>query len=206
LHRSTRRTSSSWAPTSLPHVPRRAALRLSIPPTDDGTLRHLLGPLLTDEREEALRTQGKLELPYTPDGGESFAVTLKLSRVRRGVRGDLPARARAKPVPRRPSRAVAPPPAPVSSPAEIAPVGTPLAPRLTRSCSGPPRCAPRTCTCSGGEAAALRIDGSLRTPGASRGRSTWDELFAGRLGEAERARSPGTLVDLALEHPRVASG
>jgi len=50
-----------------------APLRLSIPPTDDGTLRHLLGPLLTDEREEALRTQGKLELPYTTDGGESFA-------------------------------------------------------------------------------------------------------------------------------------
>jgi len=55
-----------------------APVRLSIPPTPDDMLRLLLDPLITPEREASLRSGGKVELSYTPDGGgEAYAVTLQ---------------------------------------------------------------------------------------------------------------------------------
>ena len=47
-------------------------LRFSVPETSEDTLRHLLDPLLTEERETHLREQGKVEFAYAPDGSASF--------------------------------------------------------------------------------------------------------------------------------------
>src|SRR5262245_35320844 len=51
---------------------RGAPLRLSIPPTDDAMLQHLLEGILTPERMESLRSDGKVELSY-----EGYTVSLQ---------------------------------------------------------------------------------------------------------------------------------
>jgi twitching motility protein PilT len=50
--------------------------RLSIPTTPEDTLRELLGDILTPEREQAMRAQGRLELGYEPTGLGPFHVKL----------------------------------------------------------------------------------------------------------------------------------
>ncbi|HZS35985.1 MAG TPA: PilT/PilU family type 4a pilus ATPase [Polyangia bacterium] len=55
-----------------------APIRLSIPETSDETLRYLLGGLLTGEREAALETGGRVELPYSAGDGTAYHVTLSL--------------------------------------------------------------------------------------------------------------------------------
>src|SRR6478735_6018249 len=55
---------------------RGAALRLSIPPTDDATLRHLLGDLLSPAHEATLRAGGGVELHHAV-ASDQFAVTLQ---------------------------------------------------------------------------------------------------------------------------------
>src|SRR5262245_58879077 len=52
-------------------------LRLSMPPTSDQTLRILLESILTPEREATLRSQGRVQFSYAPEGGGSFGVTLE---------------------------------------------------------------------------------------------------------------------------------
>jgi twitching motility protein PilT len=50
--------------------------RLSIPATSEEMLRHLLGPLLTDERERGMRAGARVEFTYEPAGLGPFAVVL----------------------------------------------------------------------------------------------------------------------------------
>ena len=50
--------------------------RLSLPETPDDTLRHLLGAILSPEREERLRKDGRVELPYTIEGGPTVEVMI----------------------------------------------------------------------------------------------------------------------------------
>src|SRR5450631_1401773 len=56
---------------------RGAPLRLSIPSTNDDMLRHLVAPLLSDEREATLKSAGTVDLCYALDGGERFAVVFQ---------------------------------------------------------------------------------------------------------------------------------
>ncbi|HEU4532885.1 MAG TPA: hypothetical protein VFS00_02160, partial [Polyangiaceae bacterium] len=51
-----------------------APKRLSIPATPEDMLRHLLGPLLSEERERALRGGGRAEFSYEPAGLGVFQV------------------------------------------------------------------------------------------------------------------------------------
>lgn len=48
--------------------------RLSIPATPEDMLRHLLGPLLSEEREQSLRKGGRVEFTYEPAGLGTFNV------------------------------------------------------------------------------------------------------------------------------------
>ncbi len=64
-----------------------APVRLSIPATDHETLKHLVGDLLTPEREAALASQGRSEFVYAMGSGESFRVAF----VTREPRGAEPA-------------------------------------------------------------------------------------------------------------------
>lgn len=50
--------------------------RLSIPATSEETLRHLLGPLLSAERERGLRLGERVEFTYEPAGLGAFVVVL----------------------------------------------------------------------------------------------------------------------------------
>ncbi len=52
------------------------AKRLSIPTTSEGTLRDLLGEILTPEREQTMRAKGRLEIAYEGASLGSFQVTL----------------------------------------------------------------------------------------------------------------------------------
>src|SRR6266542_2057594 len=57
---------------------RGSPVRLSIPPTSDDVLRHLVASLLTAETEARLREQGKVELAYAPEGGgDRYTVTFE---------------------------------------------------------------------------------------------------------------------------------
>jgi twitching motility protein PilT len=53
-----------------------APKRLAIPVMGDDTLRHLMGELLTTEREEAMRAKGRVELIYDAPSLGTFQVTL----------------------------------------------------------------------------------------------------------------------------------
>ncbi len=50
--------------------------RLAMPATDEDTLRNLLGELLTPEREEQMKTKGRVELSYDASGFGQFHVSL----------------------------------------------------------------------------------------------------------------------------------
>lgn len=50
--------------------------RLAMPATDEDTLRNLLGELLTPEREEQMKTKGRVELSYEATGFGQFHVSL----------------------------------------------------------------------------------------------------------------------------------
>jgi twitching motility protein PilT len=116
-----------------------AAKRLSIPMTPEDTLRELLGEILSPEREEALKTQGRTEMSYEAAGIGVFQVKLSarpggfdavfLREARR------PAPAPAAPI-AAPAPAVAPAPLPApvhGAPVVLAPVAALESPVL-----GPP--------------------------------------------------------------------
>src|SRR5262245_56853366 len=57
---------------------RGSPMKLSLPLTPDSMLRHLLGDLLTDDREAELRQRGVSEFDYAPQGSSArFHVSLK---------------------------------------------------------------------------------------------------------------------------------
>src|SRR5579859_7139288 len=91
---------------------RGAPVRLSIPPTDDAMLQHLLEGILTPERDAAMRASGKLELSY-----EAYNVSLQPRGAgveaifKKGAAGSRPAAP--------PPLPAAPAPAPVATPTPI---------------------------------------------------------------------------------------
>ncbi len=86
-----------------------AARRLSIPVTPEETLRELLGEILDPEREQALRTRGRLDVQYEAAGLGAFQVRLS-SRSEGGfdavfLRDAANATAATRAAPERPARA-----------------------------------------------------------------------------------------------------
>src|ERR1043166_4147197 len=58
---------------------RGSPVRLSIPPTNDMMLRHLVEGILTPEREAELGKGGRVDATYTAESGESFGVSFARS-------------------------------------------------------------------------------------------------------------------------------
>ena len=198
---------------------RGSPVRLSIPPTSDEMLRHLVQPLLTAEREAELSAAGRLELPYTPEGGvERFAVTFQ----RRGGAGA----SLAFDVAFRRGGAVAATPAPPSAgtAATARPMAAPAARPPSATGSTPPA-APSPLRASAasvspslvallehavslqasdlhlfsGERPSLRIDGRLELQ-SGMGAVRVEELFADRLAaDGGAALAAGRSLDLSLD-------
>ena len=97
--------------------------RLSIPETSEDTLRHLLGSVLTPERERALRENGRVDLAYDAGSLGTFHVTLSTRAEGPGfdavflrASSPKPARAAPPPAPPSPATAIDAPRAPTSAP------------------------------------------------------------------------------------------
>jgi twitching motility protein PilT len=119
---------------------RGAPVRLSIPPTSDAMLQHLVEPLLTPERQAALRDAGRVQMSYAPEGGGSnFAVTFERRGSGATAAFDVTFRKAIAPPP--PSAAIAPPPlhgatATAAMTATPATPATPTAPAATTATPG----------------------------------------------------------------------
>jgi twitching motility protein PilT len=199
---------------------RGAPVRLSIPPTSDEMLRHLVAPLLTDEHEAQLRDAGKAETSYAFEGREQFAVAF----ARRGAggfnvvfrrTGAAPATKAATPSP--PANAPPPPPTPASPPSlEVVRPPAPMHPAPMQP--APMHPAPESalsalleravsfgasdlhlCT---GEPPSLRIDGRLRLATELPAVSV-EELFAGPLADVGDVLASGRSADIALDVPTI---
>ena len=193
---------------------RGAPVRLSIPPTSDEMLRHLVAPLLTDEHEARLREAGKAETSYAFEGREQFAVAF--ARREAGGFTAVFRRAGAPPA----AKTAAPPPAKPAPPTKPAPPANlaPPPPLEVVRPSTPIRPAPESalsalleravsfgasdlhlCT---GEPPSLRIDGRLRLATELPAVSV-EELFAGPLAEVEDVLASGRSADIALDLPTI---
>ncbi|HEX7665814.1 MAG TPA: PilT/PilU family type 4a pilus ATPase [Polyangiaceae bacterium] len=102
--------------------------RLAMPATDEDTLRNLLGELLTPEREEQMKTKGKIELAYDAATFGQFHVSLARREGQPGFDaiftkrgGGAPKREAAPPPVPTPVRApaLAVVPSPISSPTPV---------------------------------------------------------------------------------------
>ncbi|HEU4406988.1 MAG TPA: PilT/PilU family type 4a pilus ATPase [Polyangiaceae bacterium] len=118
--------------------------RLSIPATSEEMLRHLLGPLLSDERERSLRLGERVEFSYEPAGLGAFAVVLS---AREGAPAFAIDAVFARNV--RPPPAATPPAPPARGRApsgaglpDEAPAARPLAPPADAAAPRPPAAAP----------------------------------------------------------------
>ena len=191
-------------------------LRLSMPATTDATLRHLLGPLLSPEREAELRTHQRLELLYTPEsGGAPFSVVMQalsspanaldVTFRRAPAGGAKPALAAVRDVPPRevvaPMAAVAPPlpsPAPVER-SEVARQGPD--PHLVSLLAQAVERRASDVHLHAGETPTMRVDGRLmKFEGASIAEP--EELLSSLLAGAGRAAlDSGRSADLAFDAP-----
>jgi twitching motility protein PilT len=190
---------------------RGSALKLSFPPTDEATVRHLLEPLLGPEREAELRAHGRVECGYEV-GRDGFAVSIGL----RKPDGPIEATFRRGAAPR-PTATRAPTPTP-TAPQTPTPTPTMTAPPTpTRPAVISPaiehagalgELLDRAIEMRAsdvhlytGEPPAVRVDGQLHTF------AEWPAvdvaaLLAGVLGEAGRAAiAHGRSLDLAFDVP-----
>jgi len=186
---------------------RGAPVRLSIPPTDDETLRHLLGELWTPEREAQLRGEGRSAFGYQMDGGEAFSVALQ----RRGEGEPLQIDASFKKE-AAPAKAKVAPPV-VSSAFVAPPPGVTVSPPVTASASSGPLSPGSVALLERavalhasdlhlywGEPPTVRIDGRLRRMDEAPHGAAEQLLQDCAADEAARAASPaGRSADLALE-------
>ncbi len=114
------------------------AKRLAIPKMDEETVRSLLGEIVSPERAELLRTNGKAEAPYDAGALGSFHVTLTTPAaggisaifVRAGARAQATAAPAAPAVPT--AAPLAPAPTPVATPLPMESVETFGAPAPSR--------------------------------------------------------------------------
>jgi twitching motility protein PilT len=190
--------------------------RLALPATPDDTLRQLLGPLLTPERETELWSQGRLELVHkTPDGSNFFVLITARKGAGaaagafdvvfvRGVRRPGPSRDSSASMPAAVA-AVTAPPVPVRSD----PPPTVAAPRASMLPQADTTLASLLARAVGLRASDLhladassptvRIDGSLR-PLSDEGPVDVRELFGPLFDEAAKARiEAGASADLAID-------
>jgi twitching motility protein PilT len=123
--------------------------RFSMPATNEETLRQLLGELLAPEREQTMRTWGRVDTAYTTDAGAAFQVTLT---VRPGGGFDATFLRAASREASESSTMRASSPALATSPAAFAPVGVrapstpdrsgPSSSRIAAATLAPPPAAP----------------------------------------------------------------
>jgi twitching motility protein PilT len=193
--------------------------RLAIPPTNDETLRTLLGEILTADREQAMRATGRVEVTYD-------AATLGAFQVKLTARQDGGFDAVFLRESRRPGPAGAPPPAsvvaPAVAPAAAPPTATPAASGSAPLSGSPSDAAPRSideathdlarliATASAlrasdlhladGASPMVRVDGSVRRLGDE----PVELLPLLSLGSARDAQvASGRSVDFALDVPSV---
>lgn len=192
--------------------------RLALPVTPDDMLRHLLGDMLSDERERALRDRGRLELAY--DAGPLGPFQVKMT-VREGSPGALdvvltkggPRAAAAPPAPPpfTPTMPAAAPPAPPPlTPTMPAPAQTEAAPVLPARVEGAPDPTLASLVARAvaarasdlhlhdGRAPVIRVDGALRALDHAPIAGV-EALLSACLDGAARARlAEGLSVDRAL--------
>jgi twitching motility protein PilT len=187
--------------------------------TSDSELRHLMGELLSSERDEQLHAGKRVELAY--DGGslgayhvviaprageEGFDAVFVLTRAREPAKaapalaptpgvGTSPASTPASAPASTPASALAPAPA-------LAPAHTPtLSPDLANLLAHAAAMRASDVHVRAGEPAHVRVDGRLRPLTDDAGVDT-EQLLAGCLDAAALARlASGTSVDLALDVP-----
>jgi twitching motility protein PilT len=157
---------------------RGGPVRLSIPPTDEAMLQHLLEGILTPEREQAL-AQGKVELTYE---GHSVTLQRRDGGIDAIFKKGTPPATKAPPAPAPPPPIAAPP-----RPDAISSSGL-----LERAVS----LGASDLHLMQGEAATVRIDGRLRALD-----EPCDSLLAEWAGEeaARAALAAGRSLDRALE-------
>jgi twitching motility protein PilT len=166
-------------------------LTLSMPATDEATLRHLLDGILTPERNEQLSAQGRVECTHALASGESFSVSIQLREGARGGAFDCTfRREEARRVETRreeaPKRTASPP----------APTGVTALHRLLARAASLKASDVHLCA---GEPPSLRIDGRLRSVG-----DLPDDLADQALAELTTPtrtveNSPSRSIDRALE-------
>lgn len=175
------------AANALPRMFQRGRqMKLALPLTPDAMLRHLLGDLLTAERDELVRSRGATEFDYAPQGSASgFHVVLK-----RGAEG-LEAAFRV--AARRPE-AAAPP---IVQPAAV-PASAPGAPRAIGVASAPPPSPPPA---AAGSSTEIEEPGSPRVPPHSPLGSLLAAAAAARASDLHLADNaiPFLRVDGALQ-------
>ncbi len=170
---------------------RGSPVRLSIPPTSEEMLRHLVGPLLTDEREAELHQTGKVETSYALEGGDRFAVSFG----RRDAGGLTVVFRRGSTPP--PAKAAAPSPAaPSPPPRPRAAMESSFTALLERALS---LGASDLHLCSG-ERPSLRIDGRLQLVSDLPPVSV-EELLAGPLASVADLLAAGRSADVAVDLP-----
>jgi len=171
---------------------RGAKIRLSIPPTDEAMLRHLLDGILTAELESELRLSGKCATSYTTKTGEAFSVAfehvarssngLSFLAIFRRVAAEKPAAIRPPEEPKRPLRAVAD--------------------KLTDLLREAAALGASDVHLLAGDVVTVRVDGVLRTLERQIGRI--EDLFAGVLEPAVlESLSTGASIDHAYDLPEI---
>jgi twitching motility protein PilT len=179
---------------------RGSPVRLSIPPTNDMMLRHLVEGILTPEREAELQKTGRLEASHKADSGEQFAVSFARSGVgftalfRKGGVAKTGAA---------PPAAVTKPPAPTVTTLPSAPPPPSSAHALTTLLERATALGASDVHLLSGERATLRIDGRLQLTSELPPVAV-DELFAPQLADGAAATlDGGRSADLSLELPSV---
>jgi twitching motility protein PilT len=194
-----------------------APKRLTMRETSDSELRHLMGELLSSERDEQLRAGKRVEMAY--DGGslgayhvviaprageEGFDAVFVLTRAREPAKA-APVLAPTpgggvSPVPAL-APALTPTPTPAPSPA-LAPAHTPtLSPDLANLLAHAAAMRASDVHVRAGEPAHVRVDGRLR-PLTDDAAVDTEQLLAGCLDAAALARlASGASVDLAIDVP-----
>ncbi|MCU1280462.1 MAG: Twitching motility protein PilT [bacterium] len=202
---------------------RGAPVRLSIPPTSDETLRLLLGPLLSPERETAIRAGEKAELVHVSAGGQTFVVSMRrqaagaptdvalaleivfrrqAAGVARPAQPSPPATVTAMPT----RRAAAP--SSVVAPAVVAerasdPSGSTVSDALRTLLQRATAAGASDLHLCARESPSVRVDGSLRLL-ADEPPAALEKLLAGVVDEASYATiASGRSVDLPLDVPGI---
>jgi twitching motility protein PilT len=175
-----------------------AQKRLAVPETSDDELRHLLGPLLSPERDAELRAGRRVELTYDAGALGTFQVAIAPRAGHPGIDAVFAIGAR-RPAPSAPAIAAAPPPAIAAAPppeVDAVSVSSALASLLARAAE----MRASDLHLMSGEPVHVRVDGRLRV--VDDAPADVERLLEGALDADARARlGRGSSADLALDLP-----